>query len=329
MKRDARIGLAIVLVLGLSVTLLVARSLHKRANELEAENDQKEQDAAMTERNEHAHAEQVRMARLNDNTSSDPTVANNATDESPEEAAQRQALARWNIQHGLVAPVATAQPMLVSQPIGNNVHSGAIPVSINTPVKNGNCNVDNGQMGDLPGGNSPLGMSGMDTPPAPVAEPKVTGYLYKCVAGDNIRKVSMKVYGDSKYAPKIAEANKGSSLEIMKAGQPVKIPLIKGVEPKMELSKLFAKSETGHDSVAQSHTTTAHPLTMSAVSHVESHDNSSMTYQVKPGDTLAKIASATLGSSGPKSIKKLQDANPGLDPRKLKVGQTLKVPAAQ
>ena len=115
----------------------------------------------------------------------------------------------------------------------------------------------------------------------------------------------------------------------MKPGQPVKIPVIKGVEPKMDLTKMFAKSETGTTAVAQNRTTTSRPVPMSAVSHVESSDASNMTYQVKSGDTLAKIASTTMGSSGPKSIKKLQDANPGLDPKKLKVGQTLKVPAAQ
>lgn len=51
---------------------------------------------------------------------------------------------------------------------------------------------------------------------------------------------------------------------------------------------------------------------------------SSGTYKVKKGDYPAKIAK-DLGVS----LKALLDANPGLDPKKLQIGQELKVPANQ
>jgi nucleoid-associated protein YgaU len=50
------------------------------------------------------------------------------------------------------------------------------------------------------------------------------------------------------------------------------------------------------------------------------------TYVVQAGDTLGKIAKDRLGSAGPKAVKKILDANPGLDPARLKVGATIKLP---
>jgi nucleoid-associated protein YgaU len=51
---------------------------------------------------------------------------------------------------------------------------------------------------------------------------------------------------------------------------------------------------------------------------------SNRTYTIKSGDTLGKIAQAELGGSS--KWKQIVDANPGLDPRKLKVGQVIKLP---
>lgn len=48
------------------------------------------------------------------------------------------------------------------------------------------------------------------------------------------------------------------------------------------------------------------------------------TYEVRKGDTLTKIAAATLGDGN--KWKVLVDANPGLDPRRLKIGQVIRIP---
>jgi nucleoid-associated protein YgaU len=50
------------------------------------------------------------------------------------------------------------------------------------------------------------------------------------------------------------------------------------------------------------------------------------TYVVQAGDTLSQIAKEHLGSAGPKAVKKILDANPGLDPARLKVNTTIKLP---
>lgn len=50
------------------------------------------------------------------------------------------------------------------------------------------------------------------------------------------------------------------------------------------------------------------------------------TYTVKAGDTLSKIAAATLGSAG--RWRDILAANPDLsDPNKIRPGMTLKLPA--
>lgn len=51
---------------------------------------------------------------------------------------------------------------------------------------------------------------------------------------------------------------------------------------------------------------------------------SGASYTVKPGDTLWRIAANHYGDG--KKWKQIADANPGLTPEKLKVGQTITLP---
>ncbi|MDP9174911.1 MAG: LysM peptidoglycan-binding domain-containing protein [Planctomycetota bacterium] len=48
------------------------------------------------------------------------------------------------------------------------------------------------------------------------------------------------------------------------------------------------------------------------------------TYTVKPGDTLWKISASHYGDG--KKWKQIADANPGLTPSKLRIGQTITLP---
>jgi len=51
------------------------------------------------------------------------------------------------------------------------------------------------------------------------------------------------------------------------------------------------------------------------------------TYTIKKGDTFIKIAREVYGD--PSRMKDIAAANPGVDPRKLKVGQTIILPDAE
>ena len=57
----------------------------------------------------------------------------------------------------------------------------------------------------------------------------------------------------------------------------------------------------------------------------QSAEPTSKTYTVKKGDTLFSIAKLQTGSG--RNWQKLVSANPGLDPKKLKVGQTITIPS--
>ena len=48
------------------------------------------------------------------------------------------------------------------------------------------------------------------------------------------------------------------------------------------------------------------------------------TYTIQKGDTLYKIARAKYGN--PTAVKKIIEANPGLDPNKIKAGQKINLP---
>lgn len=49
-------------------------------------------------------------------------------------------------------------------------------------------------------------------------------------------------------------------------------------------------------------------------------------YTIVKGDTLSAIASKELGSSGAAAVKRIVDANPGIDPRRLRIDSKLHIP---
>ena len=52
--------------------------------------------------------------------------------------------------------------------------------------------------------------------------------------------------------------------------------------------------------------------------------SSSNTYTIKPGDTLWKIAAEHYGDG--RKWKQIADANQGLEPSKLRIGQSITLP---
>lgn len=284
MKRDARIGLAVVLVLGLSVTLLVARALHQRANE--AEEQETAAAPASSERSVASSEQPV-------NPENDPSAV-----------IQQQELDRW--MEGRPNGASEAPPAPVN--IGNTVTPAPQPNANSTTPPRADVVEWNGQ----PNGNAapaPQPVNGttlQEQGAPPVAEAAPEPASYSIVAGDNPYKISAKLFGDGRYAKKIMDANPGIDPNRLKVGQKLKVPALQGVS---------VAQPVAHNSTAPETVPNAAPVAAG-------------TYTVKNGDTLAAIAKAHLGSSGPKSIQKILDANPGVDARKLKVGATLKIPAA-
>lgn len=305
MKRDARIGLAVVLVLGLSITLLVARALHRHANEEEAraatpsdhptDLSVEQESPAPTDR--HDIGERSQLEEVERFANGRPNGAN--TSNQP---------GATNPVPGNSAPGNPAPGTTVVNPVPGSSNNVNVAPNSNGPAEIVDVPSDPNHLRVPAGNNTYMGDTNagdLNVHPQPPAMPEPQ--TYTVVAGDNPYKISAKLFGDGKYARKVMDANPGVDASRLKIGQKLKVPSIQGVE--------------AHPVAAANNV----PSTPTA----EAPAGPAKTYTVKSGDTLAAIAKSHLGSSGPKTIQKIVDANPGVDPRKLHVGATLMIPAAQ
>lgn len=127
---------------------------------------------------------------------------------------------------------------------------------------------------------------------------------YTVKAGDMGEKISKTVYGDSKSWSLIEKANPGVDATKLKVGMVLTIPAKPGAT-----GPAGGTSATGASSVAGGSSATG---------------GDSSKYTVKEGDTGEKISKAVYGSS--KYWLLIEKANPGLNDRRLKVGQVLTIP---
>lgn len=127
------------------------------------------------------------------------------------------------------------------------------------------------------------------------ALPVSSGKVHVVAANETLMDISRKHYGTTTKWREIAKANPGLDPVGMKVGQKVSIPEIAGVP---------APGSS--------------PVTETATPSVGSE------YVVKPNDTLDSIAQRQLGKKS--DAKKIQEANPGVNPLKLRVGQKLMIP---
>lgn len=121
-----------------------------------------------------------------------------------------------------------------------------------------------------------------------------SGKTHTVAKGETLAEISKKHFGTSKRWKDIVAANPGLSPENLKVGQKLNIPG-------------GSASASAADATAPA---SAAPGTGD--------------YTVKPGDTIRSIAASQLGNGN--DWKKIQDANPGLNPRALRTGQTIKIP---
>ncbi len=133
---------------------------------------------------------------------------------------------------------------------------------------------------------------------APGAAPApVEGNVHVVAAGETLGDISKKHYGTSTKWKDIVKANPGVDPEGLKIGQKLKLPEIAG---------------------------TPTPTNTPAPGAAPVSDSAAGDYTVKAGDTLESIALSQLGSKT--ATKKIIEANPGLDARKMRIGQKLKIP---
>ena len=128
---------------------------------------------------------------------------------------------------------------------------------------------------------------------APEAPAAGDANVHVVKTGETLSDISKVHYGTTTKWKEIVKANPGIDPEGLKVGQKLKLPEIAGTTP----------------APAGSSAAPADPAA---------------TYTVKAGEYLEDIALSQLGSRG--AWKKIVDANPGIDPKKLRVGQKLVIP---
>ena len=126
----------------------------------------------------------------------------------------------------------------------------------------------------------------------------VDGKVHVVAAGETLSDISKKYFGTTTKWKEIVKVNPGLDPEGMKVGQKIKLPDLPSVTGAAPASTSGAPALGGDVSMGE--------------------------YTVKAGDTLESIAQSQLGAKT--AWKKLVDANPGLDARKMRIGQKLKIP---
>jgi nucleoid-associated protein YgaU len=368
MKRDARIGLAVMLVLGLSVTLLVARALHKHSLETAGDPDGTAVPAA-------ANEEGAAATELAQGAPDDAAKA--------EARAQDQALASFRTDHGAVA--------------ADNAPSGRRDAA---KAETGEAPLDQPRQGaPAPAARQAAPLPPTGQPPIPTgtaqdqggaaaASPNILG-LYTVAPGDNPWKISARIFGDGRHAQKLLDANPGLNPNRLQIGQKLRIPALPGLTPRVPLGNATVPGPVPQAAISTPTTapvpwvaapapravtasvaTSAAPATVQtsrppivtaaisapAVNHppvitevaaaepVFVLDSTPVaagaasgaetvaevkTHTIQPGDTLERLARRYLGAGGPRTVKRLMDANPGVVPTRLQIGTALKIPAAQ
>ena len=327
MKRDARIGLAVVLVLGLAVTLLIGRSLYKRAPLTgEADGDIAGDGTAPYSSDAH-RSDGVEMAAAPAVAAAPPVTAPSIS------APPRESAARPTEHPAAIQKFVEDQTRKIpapEQPVAGIGKPVASPGAPSTPAA---------QPVSPAGGAAPdLEDHEQAGPPAPPSGGDVSadGYGYTVGSGDNMWKISAKVYGDGKYTQKIVEANPHLNLQRMKVGTVVRIPVIANKTVLMKLPSFAEAAKTPRNAPADNPAArhAADSGQVAAETRVSAPVNigapaAATTHKVEGGETLSSIAKKYYGVAGPKTIARIIAANNGLEPSKLKTGQEINIPAKQ
>ena len=131
---------------------------------------------------------------------------------------------------------------------------------------------------------------------APGTPPEPRSVMHTIAEGENLRLISERYYGSSGQWKRILEANPGLRPEALPIGKKIKIPTENPAETEEEISPAESAEPVVRDTV---------------------HD-------VRKGETLYGIAKRHLGDGN--RWMEIVEANPGLDPDALQVGQRIRIP---
>lgn len=138
----------------------------------------------------------------------------------------------------------------------------------------------------------------------PVQPPPASERLYSVQQGETLASICRREYGSTKWLGALADYNKSTVPDParMRVGVTIRLP---------EAAILTGERVA---SAAPAVQPSAGPAPSGAL----------RTYTVKPGDIPGRIAQTQLGSA--RHVDALMEANPGVDPRRLKPGMVLNIP---
>lgn len=145
--------------------------------------------------------------------------------------------------------------------------------------------------------------------PPPVSEADAKRGTHKVAAGDTFEGIAKAAFGSAALRSEIARLNPKVEPTRMKVGQELVLP------SKAEAAAILGKA-VGETKVAADK--------RGGVTPVVAPIAGNSTYTVVKGDTFEGIAIRQLGSRG--RLDDLRQANPGIDPVRIKVGQKIQLP---
>jgi nucleoid-associated protein YgaU len=135
---------------------------------------------------------------------------------------------------------------------------------------------------------------------------------YVVQKGDSLASIAQKNLGSSSRWTEIQSLNGGIQPRALRVGTKLKLPVATTAKSTIEKSAPKAEPATPAKKALSAPSESSKPGTV---------------YVVKSGETLRSIAEKKLGNAD--RWKDIVAANPGLDPHKLSVGKTIKLPAGE
>jgi len=134
--------------------------------------------------------------------------------------------------------------------------------------------------------------------------PLVTDHYYEVQNGDSFFTISKKLFGTVRYFPDLQKANPDIDPRRLRAGMKIAVPTIAGASPRKELLKSAEEA------------TRREPRVFLAQDKI---------HVVQPGEILESISFKYYGRR--QKWRHIVRANPGLDPKSLRPGMRIVVPA--
>ncbi len=294
MKKDAKIGLGIILVAVLLSALLIGKALQKRDVR-----DVKIPDAAGPAEGG-GEAVDTADSTAGGGGAMDRLTTGTGSEDSADDSAADEESAGGSLAEAGGASSSGADEWPLSAPSGppSLTESSKGSPAAGSGIESAKTGAEDETVGGW------AGPSGASTP-APAATPTATpaaapaagsDFPYTVQANDSAWKLAKRFYGSGKHYLKIVKANPGVNFDRLKVGTKLTIP--------------------GRAAGPVSTSPAAAPAAAPAGVRV---------HTVVRGDSPYKLAKKYLGAG--MRYTEILDLNPGIDPNRLKIGQKLNIPA--